>query len=342
MIRLGIAGVQHPHVEYVFAELARRADVRLVAISERDPVSRAECADRFGVPTCTDHRELFGHDLDVVAVADEYGRRGRVVIDCLRAGAHVLADKPLCTSLDDLDEIETVWRGSGRELSVMLEKRGSPPVRALTELVTRGVLGEITLIACTGPHKLGRHRRPQWFFDRTRHGGILGDLAVHDLDLLLRLTNARTCVVRGWTGNRGMREHPGFEDHGLAVVHTEDRQLATFEVHWMSPEAEPSHGDYRMRLTGTKGTAELFWEHPRLVVATHDRTAYEPVLPPAWSPAGSFFDAISACERPVITAEESLAATRLALTAQRSADLGGKALTLSVRTVGQWPGKAPV
>jgi predicted dehydrogenase len=313
----------HQHVLYLFNELPHRPDVRLVAASEPDPAFRATYADRtVGVPVYHDHRELLGaHDVDVVAVAGVYSRRAEVVIDALNMGAAVIADKPLCTSLDQLTLIEQAARETGGLVSVMFEKRGYPVTVAARRLITDGALGDLTLLASTGPHKLRHHERPAWFFGE-QYGGILGDLAVHDVDMVLTLTGATEGIVTGSTGKRAYPQHPTFSDHG-AMLLTTATALATIDAHWLSPEAAESNGRYQMRVVGTRGTAELRWTEGVLEVATHGRSTWHEPLPQGRRPAEDFFTALLGGEQPEVGTAQSLAATRVALLAQRSADRGG-------------------
>lgn len=320
MIRLAIAGLRHPHIETIIDEAIQRDEVELVAVSESDPDVRQEAGDRFGTPTFDSHTEMLATaQIDVIGVGAIYAERGKIVSDALRAGVDVIADKPLCTTLDDLDAIEAAWAASGRILSMALEKRYYPPTLAVDRLLATGELGRLTLVTASAPHKLTRERRPAWFFDSQSYGGILNDLAVHDIDLLLHFTGGRSGTVRGYTGNYGNTDRPGFEDHGVAVLTVQDGPTATLESHWMSPEAAEYHGDYRMRLTGTSGTAELLWKDNILEVATHSRPPWQEPLPDRSRPAQDFFDALLAGRSPGISAADAFSATRIALLAQESA-----------------------
>ena len=83
------------------------------------------------------------------------------------------------------------------------------------------------------------------------------------------------------------------------------------------------HGHYRMRVTGSLGTAEVDWAYHRLTVTTHSRETWDEPLEGAQRPAQYFFDAVLAGQEPVITTSASLLATEVALKAQRSAEAGG-------------------
>ena len=323
-IRFGLAGLRHPHLEYLLKEIERRLDdVRIVALAEDDPALREEYGQRLGVNTYADHREMLAREqLDAAGVVSVNGERGRVVVDCLEAGVHVVADKPLCTTLADLETVESAWRRSGRLLSLLLDKRFYAPTLAVRDLLAAGELGDLALAWSSGPHRLRRATRPGWMFRHATYGGILNDLCIHDIDLLLWLTGARAGAVQGLAGNRAHPDLPEFQDHGQILLRTDSGLLATIEAHWFSPEAAPYHGDYRMVLTGTEGTAELRWARDELHVATHRRPPERMPLPPPGSVAGDFLNAVLAGKEPTVRTEEILTATRVALLAQTTANSG--------------------
>ena len=180
----------------------------------------------------------------------------------------------------------------------MFEKRFYPATLALRRLLAAGVLGSIAMVASTGPHKLDRPTRPAWFLDPATYGGIAGDLPIHDIDLVLDLVGeqqgAIPCgTVSAHIGNARADDHPGFDDH-VALLLRAGEVPATIEANWLGPEAANVHGHYRMRVTGTLGTAEIDWAYHRLTVTTHDRETWDEPLGPARRPAQYFFDALSA------------------------------------------------
>src|SRR5690349_9559037 len=105
-LRIAIAGAAHPHAAYVTAEVDRYDDFQLVGVADPDRAVAERYATPYRAKVFTDHRELLDETSpDVVMVAGIYADRGRAVVDALDAGAQVLSDKPLCTSLPDLTSI---------------------------------------------------------------------------------------------------------------------------------------------------------------------------------------------------------------------------------------------
>lgn len=330
MIDLVIAGVQHPHFRYYLDSVRDRPDARVVAFSDSDPATREAVAAETGLPAYADHREMIAAtNPTVVGVAAEFGSHGQIVLDALQADCHVLADKPLCTRLSELEAIEQAVANTDKLLSVMFEKRGYGASLLAHQLYQDGELGEIAMIAASGPHKLNEPTRPDWFWSREVYGGVLADLTTHDADMFLWFTGATSGTVTGRVANLGVPEHPEFEDTGLAMVTADGPDGATgamgsLEVHWMSPKAAPWHGDYRMRVTGTKGTADVLWRTNELFVATDSREPELIACEPNRSAAQYFLDALVNGEEPSITAADSIAATRISLLAQDSAANGGE------------------
>jgi predicted dehydrogenase len=302
-------------------ELNRTDDVQLFAIADDDERIRTEWRDRLGVPAYSDYRELFDtEDLDAVGIVSVPGDRGQVVVDALEAGLHVIADKPLCTTLSDLTRIEKAWNASGRILSMLLDKRFHPATIRARELIQEGALGEIAMVSASAPHKLVPVSRPDWMWKRSRYGGILNDLCIHDIDLVLWLCGVNSGAVMGQTNNLGHRHFPEFEDFGHVVLHASSGLIAAFDVHWLSPEGASYHGDYRLIITGTNGTMELRFAVNELWLATHAKRPASLALPEAGSIVGDFFNAVRAGAPQTVKAPDLFDATRLALIAQEHAN----------------------
>lgn len=333
-MKVAILGAAHQHVDYALAEVAQREELELVAVAEPDPALRERFLDGVSAPSYDSPQELLAaHEVDVALIAGIYSERAEATVAALRSGAHVLADKPLCTSLDQLAEIREAAAVAQRHVSIVFEKRFYPATLALRRLLADGVLGEIAMVASTGPHKLNQATRPAWFLDPATYGGIAGDLPIHDIDLVLDLVGAQQGAgqqgielhgtVAAHVGNARAADHPGFDDHVSLLLRAGDVP-ATIEANWLGPEASDVHGHYRMRVTGALGTAEVDWAYHRLIVTTHDRPTWEEPLGVAQRPAEYFFDALLEGRVPEVTTAASLQATEVALKAQLSAESDGE------------------
>jgi len=108
-----------------------------------------------------------------------------------------------------------------------------------------------------GPHRLNRTIRPPWFLDVTTYGGILVDIASHQIDQFLFLTGSSDAeIVASAVGNYAMPDVPSFQDFGEILLRS-DRANGYIRVDWYTPDGLPTWGDGRLFLLGTEGFIEV-------------------------------------------------------------------------------------
>ena len=79
---------------------------------------------------------------DIVAIGDYFAIRGARAIQALESGAHVIADKPLCTSLAELDQIDALRRAHGLSVFCQLDMRDSGVCQLADDIINRqGLIG---------------------------------------------------------------------------------------------------------------------------------------------------------------------------------------------------------
>ena len=123
--------------------------------------------------------------------------RAAHAVEAMRAGKDFMVDKPGLTTFAQLDEVRRVQAETKRIFSVDFTERFE--VKSTTraaELVKAGAIGNVVHIVGLGPHRLNRHLRPQWFFDKKAYGGILVDIASHQFDQFLYFTGATDARIR--------------------------------------------------------------------------------------------------------------------------------------------------
>lgn len=321
--KLAILGAAHGHISYVTDALATRSDVELVALADHDEARRASYAGKLGVPGYADMTSLLErHDVDAAAVIAEPGLRAGLIEACLERGLFVIADKPLALTAEEVDRVAKA-DGGRNHVALMLEKRFYPVTRKARELFLGGEIGDLVAITSTGPHKLLPSARPAWFFDHTLYGSIVNDLAVHDIDLVLWLTGAHSGRVSGWKSPGHPKQHAGFALAGRALLTLETGLQAVIDMDWRQPEAAARHGDYAMRLVGTRGRMDILFGEGRLLVETDSRSLWQPDLPAAIGPADDALDALTGKAPLQVSTAEALLASRIAALAAASAEEGG-------------------
>ncbi len=122
----------------------------VVAVASRSAERAEELAERWDVPrTYTNWRDLvIDPAVDAVVVATDWTRHADPTVAALRAGKHVLVEKPIATTLEDADQMLSAWRESGRLLMVGHVLRFDPRYVQLAERVRRGELGRVVTLFC--------------------------------------------------------------------------------------------------------------------------------------------------------------------------------------------------
>jgi predicted dehydrogenase len=160
------------------------AEVRSVAaFDEAKGLVEAESRRR-GVHPCRALDELLSrHDVELVHVATPPWTHAPVALACLRAGKHVLCEKPLALTLDDADAVLDEAASRGLVLAVNFVMRYDPVCEAVKRLADSRVLGEPLFAQFTNCAKDEDLPPGHWFWDRARSGGIFVEHAVHFFDL---------------------------------------------------------------------------------------------------------------------------------------------------------------
>lgn len=329
-MRVGMIGLRHFHAQEMIGFLAQVPGVELVAVAEDDEAAYQQNRAGFAGPRYADWRAMLDRERpEAVGVVNVPGDRGRVVAECLRRGVSVLADKPLCLTRAELEEVRQAARGSRAVLFVYLTERYNPPVVTLRHLVKEGRLGRVVSFTAFRPHKLMKPTRPEWFWRRATYGGILVDLAIHDVDVFRWVTGAEPREVSAAHANVSVPEHPGFEDTGHFLLKATDGVAGLFRVDWLAPAGESMHGDCRYFVVGTEGHAEVRMTGGfpgqsgggvRLVTNTTPPVDV-PLVQPERSLCAEFAAAVWG-EAPAMRPEDLFRASEVVLAARDSADQG--------------------
>lgn len=182
---------------------AKVPQARVVAVCDAAPGRAEQVAAQFGIARhFTDYAELVQEpDIDAVHVCAPNFLHAPITLAALRAGKHVLCEKPLATSAAAAWEMAETARQMKRTLMVGFNNRFRTDARILKKHIDAGDLGEIYYAKCGW---LRRRGNPfGWFADRSRSGGgPLIDLGVHVLDLTRYLMgNPKPISVTGSTYN---------------------------------------------------------------------------------------------------------------------------------------------
>lgn len=182
-------------------------NAHLVGVCDHDPARAAAFAEQGGGVAFADADALFASpEVEVAVLCTPSGTHAELTVKALRAGCHVLVEKPLSLTAEGLAAIAEAERETGRTVCVVCQQRFSPIVMALSRLIREGRLGRLLLADLSMPYHRDSsyYAAVDWRGTKAMDGGELFNQGVHGVDLLLHLcgdvaavTGATRTLVHG-------------------------------------------------------------------------------------------------------------------------------------------------
>ncbi|MGH6828180.1 MAG: Gfo/Idh/MocA family protein [Rhizomicrobium sp.] len=185
--------------------------IELVAVADLSTETRRKAAAEFGVRAVADWRELLGK-VDIVSVSSPAVTHAAISRAFLAAGAHVLVEKPIATTLAEANDLVAMARRAGRVLTVGHQERF---VFARAGLLDQPVR----------PLEIECWRRGPWTGRGDDVSAVL-DLMIHDLDLVHTMVDSQVEEV----GALGTSEYGPLSDEVTAEVRFADGTVARFDT----------------------------------------------------------------------------------------------------------------
>ncbi len=199
-------------------KIAQRRDVTLVAVVDPLPANRQRVAAECHTEALDDYSGLIGR-IDAAVIAAPTSLHHTIAKDLLQAGVHLLAEKPLCASRADADELVSLARRRGVVLQVGHVERFNPAFSAAASKLADPKY--IEAVRATG------------ITLRSTDVGVVLDLMIHDIDLVLSLVKSTLRKVDAL----GVSVLGGHEDVANARLEFECGCVATLSASRVSYEA---------------------------------------------------------------------------------------------------------
>lgn len=241
----------------------------MVAACDVDPKTLKEAAEKFGIQkTFADYRDLLAiQEIDAVSVTTPNAYHMQPTVDALKAGKHVLCEKPLAMNATEAKAMCRAARESKKILQVALQNRFSGPAVFMKKFIDNGNMGDIYYARAKA---LRRRGVPHWgvFIDKEKQGGgPLIDIGVHILDFTLYFMGYPkpvTATGKTWdtlgkdaklaTNFWGDFDRSRFtvEDFAVGMIKFDNGAVVTLESSFMANmEGDP----FETQLFGTKAGA---------------------------------------------------------------------------------------
>lgn len=223
LVRIGVVGCGYWGPKLV-RNFSKASGAEVAAVADLNPLQLQRISQDYpSLAVTTDYRTLIDDDrIEAIAIASPVATHFSLTRDVLRAGKHVLVEKPLATSVREAEELIELADRNNCLLMVDHTYLFTGAVEKMRELVANGELGNVL------------------YFDSTRINlglfqhdvNVVWDLAPHDLSILLYVLDKKPVAVSALAV-----AHAGTQMENLAYITLvfDDDTLAHFHVNWLAP-----------------------------------------------------------------------------------------------------------
>jgi predicted dehydrogenase len=218
-------------------------DVEIAAVADIVPGKAQDFVNRMGLSEAKafeDHRKLLELDLDGVSICTPNVAHYQTSVDALRAGKHVLVEKPMSVTLEQAIEMVQTSDETGKMLSVGFQPRYDPGMKEIKRIVQSGILGKVYYVQTGGGRRRGM---PGGTFIRKElaGAGALADIGCYSLDMALHsLGYPKPLTVSAYMSNyfgtnpkyHAEADKFDVEDFGVALIRLEGGLVLNFKISW--------------------------------------------------------------------------------------------------------------
>ncbi|MDO4337076.1 MAG: Gfo/Idh/MocA family oxidoreductase [Eubacteriales bacterium] len=264
MVKIGIIGcgkiAQIRHIpEYI-----QNPDAKIIGFYDLNRERAGKLAARYGAAAYDSVEELLADPgIDAVSVCTANHAHGPITIAALRAGKHVLCEKPMAVTEEECEQMVEEARKAGKFLMIGQNQRLARVHVKARELIRQGEIGKIltarTSFGHGGPESWSVDSgKGTWFFDKDKAVmGAMADLGIHKTDLLQYLCGGTIRRVTARTATLDKRYEDGtpisVEDNGFCIYEMDNHVFAYMNASWTCYGKEENS----TVLYGTEGTLRI-------------------------------------------------------------------------------------
>lgn len=233
-LRVGVAGCGQYARALHIPGYVNCPKARLVALYNHRLDTVADLRRKYPDAEMYDDYERFldSSGVQAISICSPNALHAKMTISALKRGIHVLVEKPMAVTLTEAQAMIETAHKSGALLMVSQTERYVPRQRKAFQIIQSGVLGRIFQVRTTLGHSgpLDWSPRGRWFVTAKLAGtGVIGDLGVHQADLLRYLTGQEVECVAAF---KSAFETQEVEDNAVAVLQLSGGTMATLSTSW--------------------------------------------------------------------------------------------------------------
>ena len=265
MIRIGILGCGKIAQVRHIPEYADNKDCELYGFYNPTRSRAEDMAKKYGGKVFDTPEELLADpNIDAVSVCAANYAHAELTIKALKAGKHVLCEKPMATNLADCEAMVAAAKESGKLLMIGQNQRLTAAHMMARKMVEDGVIGKVltfrTSFGHGGPETWAiKPGKDTWFFDKSKAAmGVMADLGIHKTDLIQFLLGQKVVATTAMLTTLDKRgaddELIGVDDNAICIYKMADGTVGTMTASWTYYAAE----DNSTVLYGSKGEIRIY------------------------------------------------------------------------------------
>lgn len=246
---IGCGRIGSRHAEHI------NNQATLVGVCDVEVTKAKQLAEQYETNAFGSVEEMLREtDCDVVSICTPNGLHATHTIQALKAGNHVLCEKPMAISVYDCGEMIKAAENANKRLFIVKQNRFNPPVKAVKEIMEDGRLGKTLSVQlnCFWNRNADYYKN-SWKGSKDLDGGTLFTQFSHFIDLLYWLVGD-VKKVHALVKNAAHQNLIEFEDQGAAVLEFYNGVIGTlnYTVNSFQKNMEGS-----LTIFGEKGTIKI-------------------------------------------------------------------------------------
>ncbi len=256
-MKVGMLSAAHLHVEVYIPLLQALPEVEVIGLADEDHARGKTVARQFNLRMFDSYAALLHEHPDAVVVCSENSRHRPLVEMAAEAGAHVLCEKPLATSVDDVRAMVEACAQAGVKLMTAFPMRFSAPLIDAKTRLDAGTLGQVYCFNGVNQGQLPAHLR-SWFVDPAlAGGGALTDHVVHLADVFRWYLGCEIAEVYAQANRILHADDVAVETGGQVLLTFANGVFATIDCSWSKPLYYPTWGGLSFDMVTDRGVVAV-------------------------------------------------------------------------------------
>ena len=264
-IKVGIIGCGKIAQVRHIPEYAANPDAEVYGFYDINLARAEELAKQYGGKAYASYEELLADpEIAAVSVCAANHVHAEITIAALKAGKHVLCEKPMAVTLEECEAMVAAAKESGKYLMIGQNQRLAKAHAKAKELIEQGAIGKVltfrTIFGHGGPETWSIDPGSNvWFFDKTKAAmGAMADLGIHKTDMIQYVLGTRIARTQAVLSTLDKKDATGgligVDDNAICIYQMENGVIGTMTASWTYYAAE----DNTTVIYGTKGELRLY------------------------------------------------------------------------------------